>query len=90
MQNEKEIELVVLNQAILPQIEDWLSTANTGFLVNDDITAADLVLYHELLQLNKVSSQSVSESSYPATVNWMGSIFQELGEKLENVVIKMD
>ena len=89
IQQEKEIELVVLNQAILPEVENWLGETDSAFLVNEDITAADVVLFHEIVQLTKVTGVELSQSDFPKTVDWMSTIRSELVE-IDMLLLKMN
>ena len=85
MEKQRAMELTVLTEAIIPQIENWLTSSEGIYLVDDKMTVADLVVYHELEQLLLVSGKNVDEEKFPAITTWRA----ELGRLKEGKLTKL-
>ena len=65
------IELMVLTQAIIPQIEKWISANEAGVVLGQDVTVADLVVYQEVKQLLAVTEHEPSKDDLPSFHDWL-------------------
>ena len=58
--------------------------------MTSEITVADLVVFHELMQAENIALFKVRDDEYPRLVSWQASIKQALGPKISQSALIMN
>ena len=80
VETQNRIEMMVMNDAILPQVDQWLAANGSGYVAGSGLTVADLVVYQEIQQLLKVTEVDVDWNSLDELSKWK----QNLDNRLQN------
>ena len=67
---------MVIKEAVMRTIEQWLNETETSYIVSDKVSAADLALYHQLMQAKAIGEIEIDGEEYPRLHEWYGWILQ--------------
>jgi len=60
----------VVKEAIMRTVEQWLNETETSYLVSDKVSAADLAVWHEIMQTMTFGELMIDAAEFPRLFEW--------------------